>query len=98
MIDILKNIDGDGDVVIKQNDLLIGNSDKQHMNDLILVEKGSLKQYPGVGVGAQTFIEGEDRSGLLREMSLQFSADGMEVQQVELTQQGILNVAAKYKE
>jgi hypothetical protein len=97
MIDILKNITGDGDLIIKNNDLVLGSSDKQHQQDLIMTEKGSIKQYPDAGVGAQTFLEAEDRPGFLREVSLQFTADGMQVKQLELTDNGILNVAAEYK-
>ncbi|MFT3750972.1 MAG: hypothetical protein QM768_21845 [Agriterribacter sp.] len=96
MIDILKNISGDGDLIVKNNDLLIGNSDMQHKQDLLLTEKGSIKQYPDAGVGAQTFLEAEDTAGFLREVSLQFTADGMQVEKLQLTQQGVLNVAAKY--
>lgn len=97
MIDILKNITGDGDLVIKNNDLFLGVSDAQHKQDLILTEKGSIKQYPDAGVGAQTFLEAEDRPGFLREVSLQFTSDGMQVEKLELTESGLLNVAAEYK-
>ena len=97
MIDILKDITVDGDLVIKGNDLLIGNSDMQHKQDLLVSEKGSIKQYPDAGVGTQTYLESEDTPGLLREISLQYSADGMKVEKIEITPQGMLNVAAAYK-
>lgn len=97
MIDVLKDIAGDGDLIIKNDDLVIGNSDLQHKQDLIVTEKGSIKQYPYAGVGAQTFLEAEDYPGFLREVSTQYTADGMRVEKLELTKQGVLNVAAAYK-
>lgn len=96
MIDILKDIKADGDLVVKNNDLFLGNSDMQHKQDLLITEKGSIKQYPDAGVGAQTFLEAENVPGFLREVSLQFTADGMKVQNLQINDQGILNVAAKY--
>ncbi len=97
MRDLIKDISGDGDLMIKNNDLVIGVSDLQHKQDLLVTEKGSIKQYPDAGVGAQTFLEAEDPAGLLREISLQYTADGMKVQQVGFTTDGKINVAADYQ-
>ena len=94
MKDLLK--DNDGDVAIANNDLVVGYSDQQHRQDLLLIEKGAVKQYPDAGVGAYTFLESEDTAGLLREISLQFSADGMNVKQVGFNN-GQIIVDAPYK-
>lgn len=96
MKDIIKDIDGNGDLVIRNDDLVTGVSDMQHKQDLLLTEKGNIKQYPYAGVGAQTYLEAEDVPGLLREIGMQYSADGMKVDKIELTKSGILNVAAQY--
>jgi hypothetical protein len=95
MKDLLKA--GNGDLSIVGNDLAIGVSDRQHQEDLILDEKGSIKQFPDTGVGAQEFLESEDESGLLREVSLQFTADGMNVKKVAYDSAGKLIVDAPYK-
>jgi hypothetical protein len=95
MIDILH--DSTGDLIIANNDLVIGTSDVQHQNDLLLTEKGSIKQFPDAGVGAASFLESEDGAGLLREIGLQFTGDGMDVKELSLTAQGIINVNAVYK-
>lgn len=95
MKDFLKDINGD--VAISGNDLLIGSSDQQHREDLILTEKGAIKQYPDAGVGAYKFLEAEDPAGLLREISLQFSADGMDVKKVGLDDSGKIIIEAPYK-
>lgn len=95
MNDILK--DTDGDLLISNNDIVVGYSDQQHREDLLMVEKGAIKQFPGVGVGVFKFLESEDGAGLLKEISLQFSADGMDVQNVGLDNNGNITVIAPYK-
>jgi hypothetical protein len=72
----------DQDLVIENDDLVIGVSDKQHQLHLIMAEKGSVKQFPDAGVGAGSFLESEDQAGLLREISVQFTSDGMDVKSV----------------
>lgn len=91
MKDLLK--DNTGDMLMANDDLVIGTSDLQHQEDLILDEKGSIKQYPEAGVGAQEFLEGEDDGGLLREISLQFTADGMDVKKLGVVDNKIAFIA-----
>lgn len=95
MKDFLKS--DTGDFLIVNNDLAIGISDKQHQEDLLLTEKGSIKQYPDAGVGAYKFLESEDPGGLLREIALQFTADGMDVKELTLLPDGKIKVNAVYK-
>jgi hypothetical protein len=95
MKDLIK--DNNRDLLIQNNDLVIGFSDQQHREDLILIEKGAIKQFPNVGVGAFKFLESEDAEGLLREISLQFSGDGMNVKSIELDNSGKIIIDAPYK-
>ena len=89
--------DTNGDLLIAGNDLVVGNSDLQHQQDLLLTEKGSIKQYPDAGVGSYKFLESEDEAGFLREIGLQFTADGMDVKELSVTADGKINVNADYK-
>ena len=93
MLDLKR--DESGDVAIANDDLAIATSDEHHRADLIMLEKGALKQSITAGVGAAMFLEGEDEAGLLREISLQFSADGMKVKKVGL-QNGKILIDAPY--
>lgn len=94
MVDLLKDMNADLQIV--NNDLVMGQSDDQHREDLLLCEKGSIKQFPETGVGAYKFLESEDHATLLREISLQFSADGMNVKTVAM-QNGQIVIDAPYK-
>jgi len=94
MKDFIK--DAEGDLMIKDNDLFIGISDQQHQKDLIITEKGAIKQFLSTGVGARKFLEAEDPAGLLREINVQFTADGMKVNEVKITGEGKLSISADY--
>lgn len=94
MNDLLK--DTDGDLMLADNDIIVGYSDEQQREDLVIVEKGAIKQFPEAGVGAYKFLESENGADLLREISLQFSADGMDVKQVGVDVSGKIYVEAPY--
>jgi len=94
MTDIL--LDQDGDIQINADDLVLGISDQQHKEHLLLTEKGAVKQYPEAGVGVFKFLESDEPSMLLREVSIQFTADGMKVEKVGFTNEG-LNIKADYQ-
>lgn len=95
MKDLIK--DTDGDVTIMADDLFIGTSDQQHQQDLIMTEKGAIKQFLDVGVGAVKYLEAEDPGDLLREISLQFTADGMQVDEVKILDDGRISVISNYE-
>lgn len=95
MIDILK--DDTGDLRIKNDDIVLGLSDQQHQEDLILDDKGSIKEFPDAGVGAIKFLEAEDPASFLREINTQFAADGMDVKRIGFDATGKLNIEAPYK-
>jgi hypothetical protein len=95
MIDLLKDTET-GDLRIEGDDLVLGVSDQQHRGDLLVTDKGAVKQFPDAGVGAQKFLEAEDKAGLLREIALQFGADGMTVRKLSI-EDGIIYPDAPYK-
>lgn len=88
----------DGDLDIAGDDVVVASdSDQQHREHLLLIEKGTLKQFPGTGVGVFKFLEAEEPGALLREISIQFSADGMQVKQVGFDNNNQLIIEAPYK-
>jgi hypothetical protein len=89
-------LDIDRDVMIASDDLVIGFSDEQHREHLLVLEKGALKENLSTGVGLASFIEAEDEAGLLREVAIQFSGDGMKVKSVKL-ENNLLKTEAPYQ-
>jgi hypothetical protein len=96
MQDLLINTDGD--LIYKDNDIVIGFSDFQHQEDLLIIQKGELKETPDCGVGIENFLNDGDIDGMLSEVKSQFTKDGMEVNKLKYDEAtGNLNYDANYK-
>jgi len=78
-------IDDNTDLQIANGDLVVGLSDEQHQELLLICEKGSFKENVMVGVGATNYIEDEDQSNLLTEIRRQFLADGMMIKTLSVS-------------
>ncbi|MGN7787424.1 hypothetical protein ACTJIJ_23020 [Niabella sp. 22666] len=74
----------DGDLIIENNDLVIGLSDYQHVELLLKCEAGEFKESPLVGVGINKYINGKMDGQLYRLINLQLEADGFKTLSVEM--------------
>jgi len=71
-----KDLLWDGDLVIVNGDFATGESDLQHIQDIVESSLGHWKEFPGVGVGAIRYLNGRDFGGLQSEALNQLAADG----------------------
>jgi len=94
MKDILLNESLDLD--LHAGDLATGFSDLQHQQLLLMTNRGNIKEFPAVGIDAFGYLQDNDTSALLREIRRQFTADGMEVKTINITNTGQLNIDAAY--
>lgn len=86
------------DLSFANGDFVTGESNQQHEELLLLIQKGSLKVTPLVGVGIQDYINSAEIDAMLREVRHQFGLDGMEVQRVSWDDESKeLNYDATYK-
>jgi hypothetical protein len=76
-------------------DLVVGESDKQQQNLLLITEPGSLKQFPNVGVGLFNFLESEDVGEMFAEIRKQFSGDGLVINSISITNKKV-SINASY--
>lgn len=77
-------LDDDGDLKIDENgEPVVGDVTAQNQRILIETNKGDLKLYPLIGVGAEDFIDNENYNDLLREIRLQFKKDGLKINLLE---------------
>ncbi|OQP45897.1 hypothetical protein A4H97_32160 [Niastella yeongjuensis] len=97
MIDILLDPASNDLLLDAAGNVKIGNSDEQHQALLLLFDKGSLKENPDAGVGAFKYIEAEQPEELLREVRMQFTMDGMEINQI-VFENNKLSIDAPYNE
>ena len=95
MIDIKHNQDGHID--ISSGDIVYSRSTEQHQRDLLICDKGHLKEKPEAGVGAANYINDEDPESFLRLVRREFIADGMTVIKVGMNSEN-LNIDADYKD
>lgn len=94
MKDILLNESLDLD--LHAGDLATGFSDLQHQQLLLMTNRGNIKEFPAIGIDAFGYLQDNDTSALLREIRRQFTADGMEVKTINITNTGQLNIDAAY--
>jgi hypothetical protein len=95
MIDI--GLDAGFDLVLEDGDFLLTESTAEHQQQLIVNNKGDFKQNPTICVGALNYMDDENFQELVRNISIEFTRDGMDVISVQLSPVGIINSDAFYQ-
>ncbi len=69
-----------GDLMIKDGDFVIGNSDDQHIEDIILAFKGEFKNNPTIGVGIKFYqnapYNSQSERGVIHAIRRNLALDG----------------------
>lgn len=87
--------DENKELLIKDGDLVLGESDYQHVELLLSTEPGEWKESPLTGVGINKHINGKLDGDLKRLIALQLEADGFQASGIEIKEQQI-NIDGKY--
>lgn len=96
MKDIL--LDDDGDLLIENGDFVIGESDTEHIKSILMANKGDFKEFPELGVGMEELLNDDAITQFLIDAKKNLEYDGLQVNNISFTDEGKLNVDAKYKE
>lgn len=73
------------DLVIQNGDFLVEASDGQHIEHILLADRGQFRQHPLVGVGMQKqYNASPNRQKLKQEIKLQLRADNMTVKKLTI--------------
>lgn len=91
-------LDANKDLLFKNGDLVIANSNNQNQELILTANKGEYKQHPEVGVGIEQMLGDDDFTPMLIEIKKQLEYDGMQIDDVRFTQDGKLFIDGKYKE
>lgn len=84
------------DLLIKDGDLVIGESTRQHQKLLLLANKGEIREFPQRGVGIERWIDDDFSVSLHSAIKREFEADGMTVDLVR-GDLGDLQIEAEYE-
>jgi len=87
--------DDNNDLLISNGDLAIGESDMQHVQDLLLAFPGHYKNSPLSGVGLPAYQHGIMDKTIERTIKVALEADGAIDKEIKLTENGLI-VTAKY--
>jgi hypothetical protein len=79
--------DDDEDLRIENGDLVIGDSDAQHIQDIIMSGPGWYKEFPAMGVNARIYLgsSGKEQE-LQRSIQLNLQSDGYRANMVRVKQ------------
>lgn len=95
-------LDENGDIMFDANGELvtIDNAKDQNQKLLLFTHPGDWKEHPTVGIGLWDYLlgENEDIDELRQTIQSQFEEDGMEVENLDISEDFKLNVEANYKE
>ncbi|TAE33327.1 MAG: hypothetical protein EAZ92_00630 [Candidatus Kapaibacterium sp.] len=84
------------DLKTENGDFATGESTLQNQSLLFQTQKGEWKQHPTTGIGADDFVDDDDLVGFENEIRRQCVADGMEVETLEVFEDGSVNLKANY--
>ena len=91
----------DGDLSFLNGDLNLGNSDEQHIEDILVAQKGEYKQHPLIGVDLFSFLNSPitliTRQKLEKEITLQLTSDNAKNIEITTSAQGDLKASANYE-
>lgn len=87
----------DFDLLIKGGDFVVGDSNTQHQQALLLSEKGEFKQFPTTGVGLKRFInDDQDGDDLQAEIQSELEADGATIDELKVKALDDITINAHY--
>jgi len=83
-----------GDLLIENGSLVLGESDAQHVDAIISACKGEFKELPALGVGIVSYLKKQNASleSIKREITVNLKADGYKANGFSINSAGAFNV------
>jgi len=89
-------LDSNNDLLVEQGDFVVSSSDDRHVNLIIVSNKGHYRFNPTIGVNAFSFLNSVGQADALkRSIQEQLSIDGFQVEKIDITENGKININAK---
>lgn len=91
-------LDENNDLIIKDGDLVIGDSRYQHVKHLLEAEKGFYKFSPQSGVGMMNLLHDEFQpEEILRLVRFEVERDGFKVEKLQFSNDGKIEIEGDYE-
>ena len=85
--------DEDGNIEILNGDFKVLESDSQHIEHILVADRGQFRQFPLVGVGLLRQLNGTKSQQVLRQaIKLQLESDGYNVREIKFDPENPLNI------
>lgn len=95
MKDIL--LDDNGDLDFQNGDLVIGYSDNQHQEHILIANKGEYREFPELGVGINRILSDDEPTSFLIEAKKNLEYDGMKIKNIKINENGNIDIDGYYK-
>lgn len=87
-------LDEIGDILLKDGDYVMGESDMQHIEDILDAYPGEYRNAPLLGVYLQRAVNGLMDGSIRRDININLQSDNYQVKKVEITDTN-LNIDAE---
>lgn len=91
------HLDNTGDLEIVNGDFVIGYSDNQHQEHILMATKGEFKEFPELGVGLNRMLSDDDFTPFLIDAKKNLEYDGMKINNIKFEENGNLTIDGEYK-
>ncbi|CAA0144715.1 conserved hypothetical protein [Tenacibaculum maritimum] len=79
-------LDENGDLAIENGDFVVGKSDQQNVEAVVLSQKGEYKEFPLVGFGAINYLKSNvSKVEFKRDLKIQLEYNGFTNPKIDLT-------------
>lgn len=89
-------LDEDRDIQVSNGAMVIGDIANQNIELLVISEKGEIREAPLRGVGIRRFVDDEDPAMLLQAIRNEVATEGMTLDNIGITAEGMLDIKAHY--
>ena len=94
-------LDQDGDLLIEDGDFVVGPSDQQHIEDILVSPQGDWRQHPLLGIGIFNYLKGANdnitRNAVKKRIRVHLAYDNYEVDTLDVSDLSNIDIDAKSK-
>lgn len=81
-------VDSNGEMLIANGDFVVGESDQQHIEHILITYKGEWKQNPFVGIGLRSYLKAPKASTVVDQLTknirIQMKLDGFQLKTLKM--------------